>query len=196
VQEGNPRDAVSLYTFNYEVTLVDSFTRRVNRIEDHLKFLKPEGGTSLYDAMFLAAPRLREREGRHIFVAVTDGGDTTSSKKYQDALDAAQKADAVVYPIVVVPITNPAGRNTGGEHALETLASSTGGRTFYPSVGPELDRVFFDILRDLRTQYLLGYYPHGVTTGDGKFHTVRLDVPRRKDLRISTRAGYYGDVSR
>jgi Ca-activated chloride channel homolog len=196
VREGNPSDAVSLYTFNWQVTLLDSFTRRLNRIEDHLKFLKPEGGTSLYDAIYLAAPPLRNREGRRIFVAISDGGDTTSSKKYQDALDAAQKADAVVYPIVVVPITNPVGRNTGGEHALETLAASTGGRTFYPSVGPELDRVFAEILRDLRTQYLIGYYPQGVPTGEGKFHTVRLTVPGRQDLRISTRAGYYGDVSR
>jgi Ca-activated chloride channel family protein len=196
VQEGNSRDAVSLYTFNYQVTLLDSFTRRVNRVEDHLRFLKPEGGTSLYDAMYLAAPALRNREGRHVFVVVTDGGDTTSMKKYGDALEAAQKADAVVYPIVVVPITNPAGRNTGGEHALETLAGSTGGRTFYPSAGVELDRVFTEILRDLRTQYLLGYYPHGVPAGDSKFHTVRLELPGRGDLQISTRAGYYGDSSR
>jgi len=196
VREGNPNDAVSLYTFNYEVTLMDSFTRRLTRVEDHLRFLKPEGGTSLYDAMYLAAPPLRNREGRHVFVAITDGGDTTSAKKYQDALDAAQKADAVVYPVVVVPITNPAGRNTGGEHALETLAASTGGRAFYPTVGPELDRVFADILRDLRAQYLIGYYPHGVATDNGQFHTVRLDIPRRPYLRISTRAGYYGEVSR
>jgi Ca-activated chloride channel family protein len=196
VEEGNPDDAASLYSFNDQVTLVNSFTRRTSRIEENLKFLKADGGTSLYDAIYLASPALRDRDGRHVIVAVTDGGDTTSSKKFADSLDAAQKADAVVYPIVVVPITNPAGRNTGGEHALETLAASTGGRTFYPSVGAQLDRAFTEILRDLRTQYLIGYYPRGVPTGDGKFHTVRLEIPKRKDLRISTRTGYYGEVSR
>ncbi len=196
VREGNPRDAVSLYTFNYDVTLIHAFTRRLSQLDNSLKLLRAEGGTSLYDAVYLAASPLRAREGRHVFVAITDGGDTTSAKKYQDALDAAQKADAVFYPVVVVPITNDAGRNTGGEHALETLAAGTGGRPFYPSVGAELDRVFADILRDLRTQYLLGYYPHGVATGDAKFHTVRLELPRRPDLRVSTRAGYYGGVSR
>ena len=196
VREGNTRDAVSLYTFNYQVTLLDNFTRRTGRIEDHLRFLRPEGGTSLYDAMYLAAPALRNRDGRHVLVVVTDGGDTTSMKKYGDALEAAQKADAVVYPVVVVPITNPAGRNLGGEHALETLAGSTGGRTFYPSAGAELDRAFGEILRDLRTQYLLGYYPRGVPSSAGKFHTVRLELPGRGDLQISTRAGYYGDSSR
>ena len=195
VREGNPRDAVSLYTFNYDVTLIHAFTRGLSQLENSLKFLRAEGGTSLYDAVYLAANPLRAREGRHVFVAITDGGDTTSAKKYQDALDAAQKADAVFYPVVVVPITNDAGRNTGGEHALETLAAGTGGRPFYPSVGAELDRVFAEILRDLRTQYLVGYYPHGVAT-DGKFHTVHLELPRRPDLRVSTRAGYYGGVSR
>ena len=191
VREGNTGDAVSLYAFNYQVTLINSFTRRVSRVEENLKRLASEGGTSLYDAMYLAAPALSDREGRHVIIAVTDGGDTTSSKKYNDALIAAQRADAVFYPIVVVPITNPAGRNTGGEHALETLAANTGGRAFYPGVGAELDRAFADILRDLRTQYLLGYYPRGVATGDGKFHTVRVEAPQRKDLQVSTRTGYY-----
>jgi Ca-activated chloride channel family protein len=195
VKEGNPDDAASLYSFNDQVTLLNSFTRRLTRLEDSLKPLKADAGTSLYDAIYLSTSALRSRDGRHVIVVVTDGGDTTSTKKYSDARDAAQKADAVFYPIVIVPITNPAGRNIGGEHALETLAESTGGRSFYPTV-EQLDRTFSDILRELRTQYLIGYYPHGPTAGDGKFHRIRLELPQRSDLRISTRTGYYGVVSR
>jgi Ca-activated chloride channel family protein len=196
VREGNPEDAASLYSFNDQVTLLNSFTRRLTRLEDSLKPLKADSGTSLYDAIYLSTSALRDREGRHVIVVVTDGGDTTSTKKFSDARIAAQKADAIFFPIVVVPITNPAGRNIGGEHALETLADSTGGRAFYPTVGPELDLTFADILRELRTQYLIGFYPRGVSAGDGKFHAVRLELPKRKDLRISTRTGYYGVVSR
>jgi Ca-activated chloride channel homolog len=196
VQEGNPDDSVSLYTFNWQVTLLNSFTRRISRIEENLKTLHPEGGTSLYDAVYLCSQQLHDRDGRHVIVVVSDGGDTTSSKKYRDALDAAQNADAVFYPVVVIPITNDAGRNTGGEHALETLAGSTGGRAFYPSVGDSLDRAFEEILRDLRTQYLIGYYPRGVIAGDTHFHAVRVELPKRRDLRVSTRTGYYGEVSR
>jgi Ca-activated chloride channel homolog len=195
VKEGNAQDAASLYSFNDEVTLLNSFTRRLGRLEDSLRPLKADAGTSLYDAIYLSSSALRDRDGRHVIVAVTDGGDTTSTKRWADAAAAAQKADAVFYPIVVVPITNPAGRNTGGEHALETLAQSTGGRSFYPTVG-ELDRTFADILRELRTQYLIGYYPRGPAAADGKFHRVRLELPKHADLRISTRAGYYGVVSR
>ena len=101
-----------------------------------------------------------------------------------------------VLAVVVVPISNPAGRNMGGEHALEALSASTGGRAFYPRIGAQLDQAFAEILRDLRTQYLLGYYPTRVPTGGGAFHTVRVELPRRPELRISTRTGYYGEVSR
>lgn len=196
IDEGNPADAASLYAFNWQVTLLNTFTRRMARIEESLTQLKPEGGTSLYDAVYLSTGELREREGRHVLITVGDGGDTTSSKKFRDAVEAAQRADAAVYNVIVVPITNPAGRNTGGEHALETMSASTGGRAFYPNVGESLDRTFADILRELRTQYLIAYYPRGVSTADGRFHPVRVELPQRKDLRISTRAGYYGDKPR
>jgi len=195
IGEGNREDAVALFSYNDQVTLLNTFTRRIDRIEDRLRLLHPDAGTSLYDAVYLAAPNLRDRYGRHVIVVVTDGGDTTSAKKYRDAVEAAQRADAVLYAIVVVPITNPVGRNTGGEHALEAMVDATGGRMFYPSVGAELDRAFADILRDLRTQYLIGYYPRGVPQGDRNFHTVHVGL-ERKELRVSTRTGYYGDSSR
>ncbi|MEQ1948329.1 MAG: VWA domain-containing protein [Bryobacteraceae bacterium] len=192
VGEGNPDDAAALYAFNYQVTLLNSYTRRLARLEDSLRSVKAEAGTAFYDAVYLASRDLRNRDGRHVIIAVTDGGDTASSQKFRDAEAAAHRADAVFYSIVVVPISNPAGRNLGGEHALETLAANTGGRVFHPTIG-ELDGAFAEILRDLRTQYLLGYYPKGVVSGNGAFHTVRVTLPGRKDLRISTRTGYYSD---
>lgn len=191
-REGNPDDAVALYSFNYDVTRISGFTRRAARLEQGLKTLKPEGGTSLYDAIYLAAGDLEERHGRHAMVLVTDGGDTTSAKSYHDALKAAHRADAVVYSIVVMPITNDAGRNIGGENALVTLSESTGGRVFFPSVGPSLDAAFAEILRDLRTQYLLAYYPKNVPSTRDHFHPIRVWL-NRPGLHAVTRSGYYGD---
>ena len=195
VGEGNTSDAAALYSFNYQVTLLSSFTRRQGRLLDALRPLRAEGGTSLYDAIYLASHDLDGREGRHIIVVVTDGDDTTSRQTYHDALDSAQRADAVIYPILVVPITNGAGRNIGGEHALQTLAAGTGGRVFEPSVGAQLDQAFTDILRDLRTQYLVGFYPRGIPADAPKFHTVKVEVANT-DLRAQTRAGYYGDSAK
>ncbi len=185
---GNERDAAALYTFNYDVTLQHDFTRDSKSLEAKLRFIKPEGGTSLYDAVYHAARDIQRRDGRHVLVLVSDGGNTTSSKKFEDARQAAQRADAVMYPIVIVPISNDAGRNIGGEHALQTLASDTGGRWFDPTIA-ELDRTFEEILRDLRAQYMLGYYPKDLSAG---FHNIRVELAR-KDLRAQTRTGYYGD---
>jgi len=193
--QGNPRDTVAFYTFSYDVTLRSSFTRRRERLEEAMKQLKPSSGTSLYDAIYLVSKDLERREGRRVLVIVTDGGDTTSAKTFRSALEALQLADTVMYAILVVPITNDAGRNLGGENALITLAAGTAGRVFTPSVGPDLDRAFSDILMELRTQYFLGYYPRGVPPGVDRFHRLEVKVAN-PGLRVVARSGYYGEVER
>jgi len=192
-REGNPEDAVALYSFNYQVTRESGFTRRLARLEQVLNGLKNVGGTSLYDAIYLASGDLEERQGRHVVVVVTDGGDTTSSKSFHQALEAAQIADAVIYPILVMPITNEPGRNIGGENALTTLAAGTAGRVFAPTVGASLDAAFTDILRELRTQYLLAYYPKNLPYTKDRFHRLEVRVGR-PDLQVLARTGYYGDA--
>ncbi len=192
--EGNPDDTVALYSFNWQVNLLSSYTRRFARVDQQLKLLKSEGGTSLYDAVFLASRELEDRDGRHIMVIVTDGGDTTSVKDFHQALEAAQRADVVLYPVLVVPIRNNAGRNTGGENALTTFAAGTGGRVFLPSLGAELDRAFSEILRELRTQYLIGFYPRNVPPTKDRYHTLKVNVQGR-NLRVITRSGYYEESS-
>ena len=192
LREGNPGDQAALYTFNWQVTLQMEYTRRLERLEQALKRLKPEGGTSMYDAIYLASQDLEDREGRHVMIVITDGGDTTSSKNFHQALESVQLADAVLYPILVMPITNDAGRNIGGENALTTLAAGTGGRVFAPTVGPQLDEAFDEILRDLRTQYLIGFYPKNVPVTKDRFHRLKLTLTR-PGLRAQYRTGYYGD---
>jgi Ca-activated chloride channel family protein len=193
--QGNPKDAAALYAFNEDVYEVRGFTRQQARLNADLHTLRPSSGTSLYDALLLASEAISKRDGRHVLVVVTDGGDTTSRIRYADALEGAHLADAVVYPIVVVPVTNNAGRNTGGEHALVQIARDTGGRVFEPSVGAQLDQAFADILRDLRTQYMIAYYPQDLPADAPRFHPVRVEM-MRPDLRPQTRTGYYGTASR
>ena len=192
VGEGNAKDAIALFTFNWEVRKLVHFTRNIGTLEQRLKGIKGEAGTSLYDAIYLASGELEGREGRKVIVVVTDGGDTTSSKDFHAALKAAHLADALIYSILVMPITNDAGRNIGGENALTTLGQRTGGRVFAPAIGAELDRAFIDILKELRTQYLIGYYPKNVPLTKNPFHTVTVQV-NRPDLRVSARNGYYGE---
>jgi Ca-activated chloride channel homolog len=189
--EGNPKDALAIYSFNYEIRKLSNFTRNQSTLEQSMKGLRSEAGTSLYDAIFLASRDLERREGRKVILVVTDGGDTTSAKDFHAALKAAQLADAVIYSVLVMPITNDAGRNIGGENALTTLGERTGGRVFAPGLGAGIDRAFTDILKELRTQYLLGYYPKNVPFTSDPFHF--LTVKAGADLRVSARNGYYGE---
>jgi Ca-activated chloride channel family protein len=194
--EGNPDDTVALYSFNEDVKLQTSYTRRFARVDQILKQLKSGGGTSVYDAIFLASHELEYRNGRHVMVLVTDGGDTTSTVNYHQALQSAQLADAILYPVLVVPITNDAGRNVGGENALTTLAAGTGGRVFTPNLGAQMDQAFDDILHELRTQYLIGFYPKDVPPSKDRFHTLKVTVQStsaNRSLRVTTRSGYYGE---
>ena len=191
--EGNADDTVALYGFNWQVTQFKTFTHSFVSLTNAMRNLHGEAGTSLYDAVYLASQELEGREGRKVLIVVTDGGDTTSSKTLKQALEAVQLADAVIYPIVVIPITNQAGRNIGGENALTFMAEGTGGRTFLPSLGAELDRAFTDIVNELRTQYLLGFYPRNVPLTGDRFHKLQVRVSR-PELRVSARNGYYGDA--
>src|SRR5205085_9805897 len=119
----------------------------------------------------------------------------TSTKDFHAAVSAAQLADAVIYPVLVVPIPNEAGRNVGGENALTTMAQWTGGRVFAPTVGAALDQAFTDIIRELRTQYLLAFYPRDVPLTKDRFHRLEIKV-RRPDLRVTARNGYYGEFDK
>ncbi|MFN0165069.1 MAG: VWA domain-containing protein [Bryobacteraceae bacterium] len=189
--EGNAMDTVALYSFNYEVRKHNHFTRNMATLERSLKALRPVAGTSLYDALYLASGELEGKDGRKVLLVVTDGGDTTSTIDFHKALEAAHLADAVIYSVLVMPITNDAGRNIGGENALTTLGQRTGGRVFTPTLGPALNAAFSSVLKELRTQYLLGYYPRNVPATKNRFHQLEVRV-RDGELRVSARNGYYG----
>ncbi len=193
-REGNPDDAVNLLAFNWEtVQLTPRFTHNLDVLDRALRNVRSDGGTSLYDSLYLAAGTLEGRTGRHVIIVVTDGGDTTSYKNFHDALRAAQMSDTVLYPVLVIPVTNNAGRNTGGENALYTLSQDTGGRVFAPTLGAELDDAFLEIIRDLRTQYLLAYYPKDAPLSKDPFHRIDIKL-KRPNLRVSARSGYYGET--
>ena len=193
-REGNQEDAVELYSFNYQTFLLHGFSRNVAALEHPLRTLKGEAGTALYDAIYLASAELQRRQGRRVMVIVTDGGDTVSSKDFHAALEAAQLADCTIYPILVVPIENDAGRNIGGENALTNLARGTGGQVFVPTLGAAMDKAFDQIIRALRTQYFMGFYPKNVPLTKDRFHRLEVRVGGQ-NLQVLARSGYYGDAN-
>ena len=186
----HPGDRVGVFSFSSYVREEQGFTTSLKRLEEALSSIRPDSGTSVYDALYLAAEALEKRQGRKVIIILTDGGDTTSDKKFHEALERVQLADSVVYSIVVVPITSDAGRNLGGENALITLSGGTGGLSFRQHSEKDLDQAFSQILRDLRVQYLLGFYPRGVAESGNRYHRLEIQIDR-PGVRVLARSGYF-----
>lgn len=189
-----PQDKMSLLQFATEVRELTPFTNKVSQIDRGLGQLRSDYATALYDAIYLGSRRLGQTEGRKVLVLVSDGGDTARNTTYADALEQALRNEVMIYSIIDVPIEASAGRDLGGEHALITLAEQTGGKSYYVSDGG-LSKAFAKVSEDLRTQYLLAYYPHHQEKGRN-FHRVEVTVPRAaaQAFNVRHRTGYYEDT--
>ena len=188
-----PQDQMSVLEFDTFVTELTAFTNKVALIDHGLDHMRGEGGTALYDAIYLGSKSLGSKDGRKVLVLVTDGGDTVKGSTYDDALEQALRNEVMIYSIIDVPIEASAGRDLGGEHALITLSEQTGGKHFYVDAGG-LDKAFARVSDDLRTQYLLGYYPKNQEPGKA-FHHIQVTVPRAtaESFNIRHKTGYYAD---
>ncbi len=155
-----PGDTLSVFEFDEKVTQLSEFSADVPKLQEAVRRISSGSGTSIYDAIVLGSNSLRRRpaDRRRAIVMVTDAGETTSLSKFEDARRAAIASEALLYSIVIRP-ANESGRNTAGEHALITITDSTGGALFMVDKVEQLDATFDRIDRELRTQYLLGYYP-------------------------------------
>jgi Ca-activated chloride channel homolog len=190
-------DALAVYGFSEAVDEVVPFTGDLRTIDHGIEHLRLGAATALYDAIYVGSGALEHRQGRKVLVVITDGGDTVSKVDYQEALRAAQISEAIVYSIIVVPIEASAGRDTGGEHALIQLSSDTGGKYFYATTVPQLEHAFQTISDELRTQYLLAYYPtQRLADSDFRRITVQLaDAPDVAEYKTRHRTGYYTSKS-
>jgi Ca-activated chloride channel family protein len=188
-----PVDALALYEFSEVVNEITPFTSDLKRIDNAVDRIRLGSATALYDALYLGAQALDPRQGRKVMVVITDGGDTVSKVDYKEAVRSAQEAEAIVYSIIVVPVEASAGRDTGGEHALVTLSEETGGKYFYATSVPQLEDAFRKISDELRTQYLLAYYP-SQRLADSEFRRLEVKVsgiPADANYRVRHRSGYY-----
>jgi Ca-activated chloride channel family protein len=189
-----PIDALSVYAFSEVVNeATPGYTSDLKRIDESIDHLRVGAATALYDAIYLASRALDHRKGRKVIVLITDGGDTISKIDYKEAVRASEEAEAIVYSIIVVPIENSAGRETGGEHALIQLSEDTGGKYYYATSVTQLDDAFHKISDELRTQYLLAYYP-SQRSSFSEFRRIQVKVTGVVDsaaYRVRHRAGYY-----
>ena len=169
-----PGDRLAVFAVDENITQLASFSDNVAELQSAVRKMPAGAGTSIYDAVLLGSRALARRgtDRRRVIILVTDAGETTSTSDFDAARKEAVLSSTLLYTIVIRPVKNESGRNTAGEHALETMTDTTGGAMFYPDTPQELGAIFDRIDRELRTQYLLAYYP----TPRGPANTYRSIV--------------------
>ncbi len=203
-----PNDLVCVMHFDLEVELLQDFTIEEARLDSaiddtvingggHGVLPSPLptqniGGTHLYDAVYLAATQLmNEQVGRKVLILLTDGEDQGSKETLDQALEAAQKSDCIIYGIDIVDraFYGFGGLGFKGDSVLRKLCEQTGGNVIKVNKIKNTADAFQRIADELRTQYLLGYTPSNPRKDSG-FRKISVRVTSG-DYKVQTRAGYY-----
>ena len=205
------KDEAFVISFDITVDLLQDFTRDTHRLQAALNKAKvnvdvssggvpgmgggpvPQHnspGTLLYDAVYLSAHDMLSKEvGRKAMILLTDGQDEGSRLKIQDAIEAAQKADSIVYVLLCADRGFYGGFGYSGEGDMRKLTEQTGGRVI--NVGNKFDKLreaFDQIAAELRSQYNIGYTPTNLKR-DGSYR--KLEIKSKQSYKIQARAGYY-----
>ena len=188
-----PSDQAAVYSVSTNVELAQPMTNDVKRLEQTIEsFGKPDGATSLYDAMFDALAYLKPYAGRRVVVIVSDGRDTTSRLPEHDFDNTLQRLladDCQVYVVQTGIYDNANVRDLAAERRMQEFASQTGGAAYIPKSVGELDDAFAQISADLAQQYILSYYP-APDKRDGKYHIIAISVKSRPNARVRARKGF------
>jgi len=215
-----PKDEAFVISFDVDVDLLQDFTNSVSRLRHALFEAKintggvscsggpigPQGpipcsstgprGTLLYDAVYLASHDVLSHEvGRKAMILLTDGQDEGSRLKIKDAIEAAQKADAICYVILLADRGFYGFGGYSGDTEMKKLTQETGGRVIDVGNKPDkLRKAFDEISNELRSQYNIGYTPTN-TVRDGNFRKVEIKS-KPEEYRIQARSGYYATAKR
>ncbi len=187
-----PKDEAAIYSIGTDSYLAQPLTKDIVRLEQTIAmFGKPEGGTSLFDAILGAADYLKPYPGRRVLVIVSDGIETTSRHSDFDSMVQQVLADDCQIYVVQTGLYEGANvRQLAAERRMEQLSSQTGGAVYLPKTTNQLDLAFDQIAADLSQQYVLSYYP-SIEHRDGRLHQLELTVKSRNDVRVRARRGYY-----
>ena len=186
-----PSDQAAIYSVSTENYLAQPLTNDVRRLEQTIDaFGKPEGATSLFDAMVEAAAYLHPYHGRKVILIVSDGADTTSRTDFETTVQRALAEDCQVYVVQTGHYEDANRRDLAAERRMEQLTAQTGGAVYVPKETSDLEAAFVQIAADLAHQYVLSYYATDERR-DGQYHTIALRVMARRDARVRSRRGFY-----
>ena len=184
-------DTAFVVGFDATPEVTQDFTDDTEKLGHGVRELRPGGGTALYDAVFftcrdklLKAPK--NTPVRRAIILLSDGDDNLSHVTREEAIEMAQRAEAVIYAIS----TNVSGTKGPGDKVLERIADATGGRAFFPFQIREVANAFAEIQDELRSQYAVSYKPADFKA-DGHYRTIEIVANDRKNFHVRARRGYY-----
>jgi Ca-activated chloride channel homolog len=194
LRTANPDDDFFLETFSDTPQVMVDFTSSVEDIQNQLAFVRPNGCTSLLDAIYLAISRMREaRYQRKALLIISDGGDNHSRYTEEEVKAMVQEADVQIYAMGLFNFEDKTPEELHGPELLNEITGATGGQTFYIHSANELPEVAGKIGTELRNQYVLGYRPKN-PTHDGKWRKIMVKVNPPKGLprlHVHAKTGYY-----
>lgn len=188
----HPRyDQAFVVGFDVTPEVTQDFTDDTVKLAHGVHELRPGGGTALYDALYFAcrdkllkAPK--SATVRRAIILLSDGEDNQSHVTREEAIEMAQRAEAIVYTIS----TNVSGTKGAGDKVLERIADATGGRPFFPFQIRDVSNAFAEIQDELRSQYAVAYKPADLKA-DGHYRAIEIVANDRKNLRVRSRRGWY-----
>ena len=184
-------DRAFVIGFDTTAEVTQGFTDSTEKLSNGVRMLRPGGGTALYDAIYFACRDMLAKTQdqfatRKAIILLTDGEDNQSRVTREEAIEMAQRAEVIIYPIS----TNVSGIKLKGDKVLERLADATGGRAFFPFKIEDVANAFSEVQDELRSQYLLAYKPADFQT-DGRYHSIEITSDNHKSYKVRSRKGYY-----
>ena len=183
-------DQAFIVGFDVTPEVTQDWTDNTEKLSVGVRSLRPGGGTAMFDALYFACrDKLLKQEQtkpvRRAIILLSDGEDNASHVTREEAIDMAQRADAIVYTIS----TNISGMKGQGDKVLMRIADATGGRSFFPFQMRDVSDAFLSIQEELRSQYAVAYKPENFLA-DGRYRTIEIQAPG-KGFKVRTRKGYY-----
>ncbi len=187
-------DKAFVIGFDSVAEVTQDYTDSTEALAHGVRMLKAGGGTALFDAIYYACREKLQNPpagpngatSRRAMILLSDGEDNQSRVTREEAVEMAQRAAVIIYAIS----TNITGIKTRGDKVLERFAETTGGRLFTPFKLQDVADAFTEIQDELRSQYALTYHPPDLAN-DGRYRTIAIDAPNKKNLKVRARKGYY-----
>jgi Ca-activated chloride channel homolog len=185
------KDKAMVISFDSGVDLLQDFTDNPETLADAVRKIRAGGGTSLYDAVYLAVnEKLANQPGRLVIILISDGDDNSSRISLTETMELAQRRNVAIYSISTNSAAYFGSKDQDrGDKTLKRFSEETGGRPFFPEKIQDLAVSFQEIGEELRSQYRLAYIPSN-NKADGTFRKIRIDVAN-KNYKVKARTGYY-----